>query len=99
MPYFSWEGDDLLLRVRISPGASRDKVGDVMGDRLKVLITSPPVDGKANQGLCRFLAKQFGVAPSLVTLERGMTDRNKTVRIVAPAELPVAFGIERLGNG
>lgn len=73
--------DGLLLDVQVQPRASRDKVGPVMGDRLKVAVTAPAVDGAANQALADVLARAFGVARGAVTLVRGHTGRRKTVHI------------------
>jgi len=89
--HYQWKGADLVLRLRISPRASRDKVGELMGDRLKVSITAPPVDGKANAHLCALIAKQFGVAKSGVTVVAGETSRDKTVQISEPKKLADAF--------
>ena len=93
--WFRWDGDDLLLEVRVQPRASRDEIVGPHGDRLKVRITAPPVDGKANTHLAKYLAKSFGVAPSAVTLEGGETGRGKRLRIRAPRELPAVTGITR----
>ncbi|MBS0376584.1 MAG: YggU family protein [Proteobacteria bacterium] len=82
-----WDGADLLLRLRVQPRASRDELR-LEGDRLRVRITAPPVDGAANRHLLRFLAAEFGVAPSRATLLRGTSGREKEVRIAAPARIP-----------
>jgi uncharacterized protein (TIGR00251 family) len=82
-----WDGADLLLSLRVQPRASRDELR-LEGDRLRVRITAPPVDGAANRHLLRFLAAEFGVAPSRATLLRGASGREKEVRICAPARLP-----------
>ena len=79
--------------MRVMPGASRDRVGDLRGDRLKISITAPPVDGKANAHLLKFLARQFKVSRSCVTLTAGETSRNKTIRIERPAEIPAEFAV------
>lgn len=82
-----WDGPDLVLTVRVVPRASADAVlGET--DCLKVRLTAPPVDGKANERLCRVLGKLFGVARSRVTVERGASSRVKQVRIAAPERLP-----------
>ncbi len=87
------DGDDLLLRVYVQPRASRDGIAGRHGDALKIRLTAPPVDGAANEALCRFLAKACGVAKSAVTVESGDASRRKTVRIRAPQTLPDEFGI------
>lgn len=88
MSWHAWQGDDLLLVLRIQPRASRDEIVGPHGDSLKVRITAPPVDGKANQHLRRFIAKAFGVAPSSVHLVSGETGRDKRLRIEKPQRIP-----------
>lgn len=83
-----WEQDELLIDLRVQPRASRDEFVEPMGDRLKVRITAPPVDGKANAHLIKFLAKAFGVPRSSVKIVRGETGREKTVAIENPRRLP-----------
>lgn len=82
-----WDGDDLVLSLRVQPRAARDELC-LHGEGLKARITAPPVDGKANSHLCAFLASEFGVSKSAVMLESGASGRNKRVRIQAPARLP-----------
>ena len=60
---------------------------------LKVRITAPPVDGKANEHLIKFIAKQFGVARRNVKLISGETGRNKRIAIAYPKVLPQELGI------
>jgi len=88
MSWFEWRGDDLILQLRVQPKSSRDGFAEVMGEQRKLRITAPPVDGKANSHLIGFLAKQFGVAKSAVTLLSGKTGRQKRVSIRDPARLP-----------
>ena len=87
-PWYQWLDDDLLLAVRVQPRASRDEIVGPLGEQLKVRITAPPVDGKANAHLCKYLAKAFGVARSAVSLESGETGRDKRLRIRSPQKLP-----------
>ncbi|GAB6041163.1 DUF167 family protein [Endothiovibrio diazotrophicus] len=82
------EGDDLILTLRIQPKASRDEVCGEHGDAVKIRITAPPVDGKANAHLIKYLAKLFRVPKGQVTVVSGDTGRDKVVRIHAPRELP-----------
>ncbi len=91
MSWHRWRGDDLVLDLRVRPRASRDHIAGPLGDRLKVSITAPPVDGKANTHLRRYLAKCFGIAPSRVTIEAGENSRDKRVHIQAPRRLPPAI--------
>ncbi len=93
--HFRWDGADLLIHLRISPRASRDQVAGLMGDRLRISITAPPVDGKANAHLEKFIGKQLGVAKSLVAVVSGKSSRDKTVRITDPQILPELFLVTR----
>jgi uncharacterized protein (TIGR00251 family) len=70
-----------LLLVQVVPRASRDRIGPRVGDRLKVQLTAPPVDGEANTALIRLLAKAIGVRKADVTIVAGETSRQKTVRV------------------
>jgi uncharacterized protein (TIGR00251 family) len=87
-PWFRWEGEDLVLQLKVQPKASRDEFATPHGDRFRVRITAPPVDGKANDHLTRFLAKSFGVPRGSVSLLRGESSRDKTFRIQTPKKIP-----------
>jgi uncharacterized protein (TIGR00251 family) len=86
------DGADIVLQVLVQPRASRERFGDVVGDRIKVSLTAPPVEGAANEALRAFLARQFGAPKSRVVLEGGDTGRRKRVRIEVPTKLPPALG-------
>jgi len=82
------EGDALVLALHVQPGAKRTEVAGAHGDAFKVRLAAPPVEGKANAALLRFLAGEFGVPLRNVTLLRGETSRAKQVRIAAPSRRP-----------
>lgn len=86
--WYRWEGPDLWLAVHIQPRARQDEIVGPHGDRLKIRITAPPVDGKANAHLIRFLADCFGVPAGAVELLAGSSGREKRLRIHAPRRLP-----------
>ncbi len=88
MSFWRWQDGDILIDVKVQPRASRDGWAEVLGERIKIKITAPPVDGKANSHLCAWLGGQFGVAKSAVTVESGMTGRDKRLRIQNPRRLP-----------
>lgn len=73
--------DALILSVHVQPGAKRTAFAGLYGDALKLRLAAPPVDGKANAALCRFMADFCGVAKSSVTLISGQSSRAKRVRI------------------
>jgi uncharacterized protein (TIGR00251 family) len=67
----------VALTVYVQPKASRDAVAGLHGDAVKVCITAPPVEGKANAAVTRLLAKMFGLPKSAVALHRGHQSRTK----------------------
>ncbi len=71
----------ITFDVLVQPRASRAKVGPLHDGRLKVAVTSPPVDGEANAAVIELLAKRLGVARGAVTVVAGASSRRKTVRV------------------
>jgi hypothetical protein len=86
--WYSWQGEDLILRCHLQPKASRDEISGLHGDSVKIRIAAPPIEGRANAALVKFLAKTFGVAKRDVSIISGELGREKRVRIHAPATLP-----------
>ncbi|WMC11051.1 DUF167 family protein [Oceanimonas pelagia] len=78
----------LHLRLYLQPRSSRDAFLGLHGDELRVAITAPPVDGKANAHLLKWLARQCGVAKSRAELVAGHGSRHKKVVIDHPALIP-----------
>ena len=68
--------------VRVHPRAKKDAITGEVGDALKVALTAPPVDGKANAACIEFFAKLLKVPRSSVSIASGATSRNKVVRVV-----------------
>lgn len=85
------DGDRLLLTLHVQPGARRTEVAGVHGDALKLRLAAPPVEGKANAELVRFLAAALGVSPRAVTLVAGATSRRKRVAVAGAARPPRAL--------
>ena len=86
--FYEWQKSALLLRVKIQPCANKDEFCDVIGNAIKLRITAAPVDGKANKHLMMFLASQFKVNKSAITLLNGKTSREKRFKIDSPEQLP-----------
>lgn len=89
--WWRWDGADLLLSLKVLPRSSRDAFVEPQRDRLRLRLTAPPVDGKANRHLVSWLAKQFDVARSAVIIESGQTGPLKRVRITSPGRMPQAI--------
>jgi uncharacterized protein (TIGR00251 family) len=83
------------LAVRLQPRARRDEIVGERDGRVVVRVTAPPVDGKANDALCRLIAKAAGVAPSRVAVVKGHTAREKVVRVegIDGERLRAALGV------
>jgi uncharacterized protein (TIGR00251 family) len=75
------ENGAITFDVQVVPRASRDRLGPVVGDRLKVQLTAPPVDGAANEALTRLIAGELEVPRASVAILRGETGRKKTIRV------------------
>jgi uncharacterized protein (TIGR00251 family) len=73
--------DSCTFRVRVQPRSGRDEIAGLHGDALKVRLSVPPIEGKANQALTKFLAKELHVSPSAVEILAGHTSRQKRVRV------------------
>lgn len=75
--------------ILVQPRASRAKIGPVHDGRLKIAVTSPPVEGEANAAVIELLAKALGVARGAVEVIAGASSRRKTVRVAGVARAAV----------
>jgi hypothetical protein len=91
MSFYRWDGEDLVLDCHLQPKASCNEFAGLHGERLKIRLTAPPVDGKANAKLLAFVADAFAVSKSQVSLESGQQSRQKRVRIKQPRQLPAVL--------
>ncbi|WP_407276638.1 DUF167 domain-containing protein [Halothiobacillus sp. DCM-1] len=82
--FYHEEADRLIVRVKVQPRASKNAWGEVLGDRIKLYLTSPPVEGQANRDAAVFIAETCGVAKSAVTLHRGEKSRDKEFIVLRP---------------
>lgn len=67
--------------MQVLPRSSRSGIAGIQAGALKVKLTEPPLDGRANDACCRLVAKQVGVPKSRVSIRRGKASRNKTLLI------------------
>ena len=74
-------GDGVALDLLVQPRASRARLGPIHGDRVKVAVTAPPVDGEANAAVVELLARRLGVARGDIEVVAGASSRRKTLRI------------------
>ena len=85
--------DGCTLSVRVHPGARKNGVTGVHADALKIALTAPPVDGKANEALIAFLADALRVPRARIALVSGLTSRAKMVRITGKSAAEVAAAL------
>jgi len=89
MPRFChWEGDVLVLNVLGRPAAKQTAIGEVLGKQLEIHVAERPVRGRATAHMVRFLAGEFQVEESAITVVFGVYNVNKQLRIKAPQRLP-----------
>ena len=71
----------ITLTLHIQPGAKKTEFAGLHGDALKIRLAAPPVDGKANEALIKFVAETLGLAKSAVNLKSGQTSRRKVLEV------------------
>jgi uncharacterized protein len=81
--------------VRVHPRAKKNALTGELGDALKLALTAPPADGKANEACVEFFAKFLKVPRSSVTIAAGQTSRNKMIRVAGVTAQQIR---ERLGS-
>ena len=96
--YLSARGAETLLLVHIQPRAAKSGFSGVFGQRLKIRISSPPVEGEANRECIEFLAGFLGVSKSEIRLLKGGQSRDKTFVISRPIEF-VREKLKRIDPG
>ncbi|MGQ9511607.1 DUF167 domain-containing protein [Thermodesulfitimonas sp.] len=78
---FQTDQDGVRFRVRVTPRASKNAICGVVGAGLRVRIAAPPVEGRANETLLRYLGEVFQVPVRCVTILHGEGGREKTIKI------------------
>jgi uncharacterized protein (TIGR00251 family) len=74
--------EGVTFAVKVHPRARKDAITRELGDALKVSLTAPPIDGKANQACIEFFAKLLKVPRSSVTIASGQSSRQKVIRVI-----------------
>ncbi len=77
--FIKFQNQAAVISILLVPRASSNRICGVHGDRLKIAVTAPPVDGEANAEVQQFLAKIFGISQSQVSIVRGHTSKRKDV--------------------
>jgi uncharacterized protein (TIGR00251 family) len=74
--------EDHFLKVYLQPKSSKNEIVGPYRDGIKIKVTALPIEGKANEALIRFLAKEFGISPSCIGIIKGHQSREKTLRLL-----------------
>ena len=86
----------VIFRIRVVPRASRSGAAGIQGDTLKLRITAPPVEGKANEACIALLAELLGVKRTQVAIISGHASRTKTVAVEGVKAKEIAARIAAL---
>lgn len=89
--WYRWDGDTLVLEIRVRPRARREGAAGLHGGRLCIDLKAPPVDDRANQALLAWLSGEFRLPRQSLSLLRGAGARQKSIALKAPARLPEWF--------
>jgi uncharacterized protein len=81
--------DGCTVSVRVQPGAKRDAVMGLHGGAVKIALSAPPVDGRANEALIAFVAEKVGLPRARISLVAGMASRSKVLRITGKSAAEV----------
>jgi uncharacterized protein (TIGR00251 family) len=79
--WYRRNGDEITLTLHVQPGAKRSEIAGLHGEALKIRLAAPPVEGRANEALLRFIAETFGVPVRQVELRQGGQSRHKVVAV------------------
>lgn len=90
--WYRRNGEILTLTLHVQPGAKRTEFAGLHGEALKIRLAAPPIEGRANEALLKFIAEAFGVPLRQVELKQGGQSRHKVVAVtgskVEPDSLP-----------
>lgn len=80
--WYRRNADIITLTLHVQPGAKRSGIAGLHGEALKIRLAAPPVEGRANEALLKFMAKLFDVPLRQVELKQGGQSRHKVVAII-----------------
>jgi len=86
--WYRRNGDVITLTLHVQPGAKRSEIAGLHGEALKIRLAAPPVEGRANEALLKFIAELFGVPLRQVELRQGGQSRHKVVAVTGSSVEP-----------
>lgn len=87
--WYHWQENTLFLSIQLQPRASCDEIVGPHGEHLKIRITAPALENRANSYLIKFLAKQFAVSQNQIVIEKGEHSRIKLISIKSPQNIGI----------
>ena len=88
MTWYRRSGEVITLTLHVQPGAKRSEVAGLHGEALKLRLAAPPIEGRANEALLKFIAELFGVPLRQVELRQGGQSRHKVVAVTGSTTDP-----------
>jgi uncharacterized protein (TIGR00251 family) len=92
--WYRRDGDVLSLTLHVQPGAKRTEIAGLHGEALKIRLAAPPIEGRANEALLRFIADTFGIPLRQVELKQGGQSRHKVVLVTGSKVAPESVLIQ-----
>ena len=83
--WYRRNADVITLALHVQPGAKRSEIAGLHGAALKIRLAAPPIEGRANEALLKFIAELFGVPLRQIELKQGGQSRHKVVAITGSA--------------
>lgn len=79
--WYRRNGCIITLTLHVQPGAKRNRIAGLHGEALKLSLAAPPIEGRANEALLKYVAELFDVPPCQVELRQGRKSRHKAVAV------------------
>ncbi len=92
--WYRRDGDVISLTLHVQPGAKRTEISGLHGEALKIRLAAPPIEGRANEALLRFIADTFCVPMRQVELKQGGQSRHKVVMVTGSKVAPESVLIQ-----
>ncbi len=89
---FTRTKDGICIEIKVEPRSSKRGIAGVLGNKLKVKLTAPPVEGAANDQLVEVLAEAFGIKKAAIKIVRGQSSKTKVVELTGISRMPPIHG-------
>lgn len=89
----------VTFAVKVHPRARKNQITGMVGEALKLALTAPPLEGRANEGAIEFFAELFDIPRSSVTIASGQTSRSKVIRVTGISADAVRRRLEEVPKG